>query len=107
MHSIFTLLICLSVSCSAFAQALTTKLDNYLSRPAKKKHFNGTALVVHHGEILLHKGYGYKNAVAKTLNDTGTIYRIGSLSKPFTAAVILQLAEAGRLSLTDPIGKYL
>lgn len=94
-------------SCTSFSQSIDQQLDSYLSKPIKKKNFNGTALVVHQGRILLHKGYGFRNATAHALNDTATIYRIGSVSKPFTAAAILQLAEAGKLSLSDTIGKFL
>jgi len=86
------------------AQNISQKLDHYLSKPGA---FNGTALVVYKGDILLYKGYGYKNKTFNTLNDTATIFRIGSLSKPFTATVIMRLEQEGRLSVQDPISKYI
>jgi CubicO group peptidase (beta-lactamase class C family) len=91
-------------SLSATAQDISQQLDRYLSRPGV---FNGTALVVYKGQVLLHKGYGYKNLPAKTLNDTATIFRIGSISKPFTATVIMHLEEKGLIQLQDPVSKYL
>jgi CubicO group peptidase (beta-lactamase class C family) len=97
----------LLISLAATAQGITQQLDSYLSTPQKRDSFNGTALVVHKGNILLYKGYGFKNAVAKTRNDTATLYRIGSLSKPFTAAVILRLAEQHALTLDDQISTFL
>lgn len=107
MHKLFTLFTGLLIVTCTTAQDIKQRLDDYLLKPQKKQAFNGTALVVHHGNILLYKGYGFKNAVAHTFNDTGTIYRIGSLTKPFTAAVILRLAEQHRLSLQDPITRFL
>jgi CubicO group peptidase (beta-lactamase class C family) len=86
------------------AQDISQKLDHYLSRPGT---FNGSALVVYKGSILLYKGYGYKNKTLNTLNDTATIFRIGSLSKPFTATVIMRLEQDGLLSLNDPVSKYI
>ncbi|WP_207510494.1 serine hydrolase domain-containing protein [Longitalea luteola] len=86
------------------AQDISTKLDRYLSRPGT---FNGSALVVYKGNVLLYKGYGYKNKTINTFNDTATIFRIGSLSKPFTATTIMRLEQDGRLSLHDPVSKYL
>lgn len=107
MHKIFTLITGVLIIGCTTAQDITQQLDNYLSKPQKKNAFNGTALVVQHGNILLYKGYGFKNIITKTLNDTGTIYRIGSLTKPFTAAVILRLIEQHALSLQDPLSKFL
>jgi CubicO group peptidase (beta-lactamase class C family) len=86
------------------AQDISKKLDLYLSKPGT---FNGTALVVYKGNVLLFKGYGYKNKDQGTLNDTSTIFRIGSLSKPFTATVIMYLDERGLLNVHDPVSKYI
>lgn len=97
----------LLVSFAATAQGITRQLDNYLSTPQKRHNFNGTALLVHKGNILLYKGYGFENVTTKALNDTATLYRIGSLSKPFTATVILQLAEQQLLNLKDPVKTFL
>lgn len=107
MHKIFTPVILLLITGCVTAQDITQQLDNYLSRAQQKNMLNGTVLVAHHGNILLYKGYGYKNIHTKTLNDTATIYRIGSLSKPFTATVVLRLAEQHKLTLQDPIATYL
>lgn len=92
-----------SFNCVA-AQDISQKIDNYLSR---KRTFNGSALVVYKNNILLYKGYGYKNALVKTLNDTATVYRIGSVTKPFTAAVILYLEQKKLLKLNDPVSLYI
>ena len=86
------------------AQDISQRLENYFSAPGA---FNGTALVVYKGQTLLHKGYGNKNIIEGSLNDTATIFRIGSLSKPFTAVVVMRLVQDGLLSVQDPVSKYI
>ncbi len=96
------------IQTSIFGQELTQKLDNYLLTTAESKNkFNGTVLVAKNGQILLNKGYGYKNKIEKIYNETSTIYQIGSITKTFTSAIILRLQEEKMLSLTDKITKYI
>ncbi len=52
------------------------------------------------------KGFGFKNAVLNTRDDTNTQYQVGSVTKQFTSTIILKLAEQGRLSLNDKLSKY-
>lgn len=87
--------------------AAQEELKQYLRTPHKGDHFNGTALVVHKGEVLLHYAQGIRDVSSQRVNDTATIYRIGSLSKPFTALLILQLMEEGLVSLDADISTYL
>ena len=63
--------------------------------------------VVRHDQLVLAKGYGYADLAERVPASAATIYRIASITKEFTAAAILHLAEEGRLSLDDPIGDYL
>jgi D-alanyl-D-alanine carboxypeptidase len=63
--------------------------------------------VVRRGQPVLAKGYGYANLAERVPASAGTIYRLASITKQFTAAAILHLAEGGRLSLEDPISEYL
>ena len=86
--------------------SLTQKLDQYLISPNSLKKFNGSALIAQHGKILLQKSYGYKNFERHVLNDNNTIYQIGSITKQFTATVVLKLQEEGKLSVTDKLSKY-
>jgi CubicO group peptidase (beta-lactamase class C family) len=85
---------------------LSKKIDEYINSAFKLGKFNGTVLVAKKGEIILQKGYGWKNFSAHTLNDSNTISQIGSLTKPFTAMVILKLQEEGKLSVNDKLSKY-
>ena len=52
------------------------------------------------------KSYGYANAETKLDASAETVYRIGSITKQFTALMLLQLAEQGAVRLTDPVEKY-
>lgn len=69
--------------------------------------FSGAVLVARRGEILLSKGYLYANWELESPNTPQTKFRIASLTKAFTAAAILQLQEQGKLSVQDPICRYL
>ena len=85
---------------------LYKKLDKFLAYVTKAGKFNGSVLVAQKGQIILQKGYGWKNFSAHTLNDTNSIFPIGSLTKPFTAMVILKLQEEGKLSVNDKLSMY-
>ena len=86
--------------------SVAQKLDAYLNAAHKENRFNGNALIAQHGKILLQKSYGYKNFASHVLNDSNTIFQICSITKQFTATVILKLQEEGKLSLTDKLDRY-
>lgn len=66
-----------------------------------------TVALAQNGEIIFSKGYGKADLELNVPSSSEDIYRIGSITKQFTAALILRLAEEGKLSLDDPITKYL
>jgi len=66
-----------------------------------------TLLVMHRGKIVLQKTYGLKNRETEALVDATTCFRLASLTKQFTAMCVLQLVQAGKLSLEDPVRTYL
>ncbi len=70
------------------------------------KDFSGVVLVTDKGKVVYHKAFGYADFEAKTPNDTTTIFELASVSKQFTAALILMLQEEGKLSVDDPLEKY-
>ena len=82
------------------------KIDTLINAYAKLYEFNGSALVAKNGTILLNKGYGYRNAADKVLNDEHTIFQLGSITKQFTSAVILKLQEEKKLAVSDKLSKY-
>jgi len=65
-----------------------------------------TAGVVLGKELIWSKSYGDADMEKKTAADTDTVYRIGSITKMFTALMLEQLAEAGKVHLSDPVEKY-
>jgi CubicO group peptidase (beta-lactamase class C family) len=69
---------------------------------------SGFAVIVElNGEIILSKGYGYADRAKHSLFTPASIAQVGSLTKQFNAAAILQLVEAGEVDLAAPIKKYI
>jgi CubicO group peptidase (beta-lactamase class C family) len=72
-----------------------------------KNGFSGVVLVVHDGEVVLHRGYGFADRQRGVPNGTETIFAIGSTPIDFTRGAILKLEEMGNLRTSDPVTKYL
>lgn len=96
-----------TIQSSESTQTVSQKIDEYLNSALGANKFNGVALVAQNGQILLHKAYGWKNFAEKEYNDTTTIFPILSITKSFTAIVVLKLNEEKKLSLDDKLEKYL
>jgi D-alanyl-D-alanine carboxypeptidase len=90
----------------AQADAVAALADHAAER-ARADEFAGAVLVARHGKVLLQDAWGRADRKAGTANTTATRFRIGSMNKMFTAVATLQLAEAGKLRLEDPIGRHL
>src|SRR5262245_58678829 len=73
----------------------------------RAQQFMGAVLVARGDQILLDKAYGFANLEWSVPNTTATKFRVGSITKQFTAAAILKLEERGLLRVDDPIGRYL
>src|SRR5690606_56679 len=69
--------------------------------------FSGTVVVVEKGSIVYSKGFGMADYEAGTENGAETKFRFGSVGKAFTATLVLQLQEQGKLNLQDKVSKYL
>ena len=107
MKKILLSIIALAIVYAAFAQDSTArKLDEMVTAYAGMGRFNGSVLVAKQGVVLLQKGYGIKNADDNSLNDENTQYQIASVTKQFTAAIILKLVELKKMALTDKLNKY-
>ncbi len=106
--AVVVLQILVLAACSPLCGAdLQQKLNEYLDAAASVNQFHGSVLVARAGETLVHKGYGFADVEHQVKNEPDTRYLIGSVTKQFTAAVVLLLEQEGKLSLADPIGKYL
>ena len=93
MKRILILVPALCLVFAVFAQDAGNKIDELISTYSKLNKFNGSALVAKNGSMLLNKGYGYRNAADKVMNNEESIFQLGSVTKQFTAAVILKLQE--------------
>ena len=82
-------------------------MDQLVQSYFANKQFMGTVLVARGGQVLVSKGYGSANLEWDIPNAPNTKFRLGSVSKQFTAAAILLLEERGKLHLSDPVKKHL
>jgi len=83
------------------------ELHQYLLKQTKENKFSGTVLIAKDGNPIFQKAYGYASKTFRVLNTMDTKYNIGSISKIFTTVAVAQLMEKEKLSIDDPIGKYL
>jgi CubicO group peptidase (beta-lactamase class C family) len=107
MFRILLFLTALFVSVSTTtAQPTTQLLDSLVNAYARQGKFHGSVLVAQKGNILLEKGYGWKDVTQKTKADANSIYQYGSVTKQFTTALIMHLQEKGKLNTQDKVSKY-
>lgn len=86
---------------------LAPKIEALLDRYAEQRQFAGSILVAQHGVILATKAYGMAKREQRLPNTPQTRFRIGSLTKQFTAMAILMLQAQGKLNVQDGICSYL
>jgi CubicO group peptidase (beta-lactamase class C family) len=73
----------------------------------KAANIQGSVLLAKNGKVILAKGYGLANIELGVANTPATKFRLGSITKQFTATAILQLQEKAKLKVGDPISKYI
>ena len=84
-----------------------SRMDEVVQYNVSNKKFMGSVLVARGEEILLNKGYGSANLEWNIANSPATKFRLGSVTKQFTAAAILLLEERGKLKTDDPVKKFM
>ncbi len=89
------------------AGALAQRIGAYLQAQADSGAFSGVVLAARDGQVLFQGGFGMADADRGVPNTPQTIFRLGSITKQFTAMAILLLAADGKLSLEDPACRYL
>lgn len=83
-------------------------LDSWIEATRVDRDDPGLSIaVVYDQDIIWEKGYGFANLQQRVPTTTSMRYRLASLSKLFTATAIVQLRDAGKLELDDPVHKYL
>jgi len=104
MLSRLVVLALLAVGCLAQDVA---RMEQVVQSYVANQSFMGSVLVARGSQVLLSKGYGSANLEWNIPNSPTTKFRLGSITKQFTAASILLLEERGKLSINDPVKKYL
>lgn len=88
---------------------LTATVDSLVAEWRRNTYAPGVSVAVVRGgrDTLVHRGYGVVDVESRVPATPATVYPIASVSKQFTAAAIMRLAEEKRLSLDDPAGRHL
>src|SRR4051795_2468052 len=98
MRSFFVFLLLISSVCNAQKNQLSL-IDRYLQAQAKVNDFSGAVLMAQNDKIIYEKAFGLANREWNIPNTLQTKFRIGSITKQFTAAAILQMVEAGKINI--------
>ncbi len=98
--------VCLLFVSAARAADEGAKLDEYMTALTKTGRFSGSVLAARGGRVLLAKGYALANVELDVPNTAETKFRLGSVTKQFTAMSIMQLQEKGKLNVDDAVCKY-
>jgi len=97
--------ICFSLNISA--QSKTAQIDSLLNNYYEKGELNGAVLVEHKGEVIYKNAFGVANANWDIKNTLDSKFHLFSITKQFTAILILQLVEEGMIDLQKTINDYL
>jgi CubicO group peptidase (beta-lactamase class C family) len=100
-------LILAACACLTAAPADTARMDEVVRWYVGQNQFMGSVLVARDAEVLFSNGYGFANAEWEIQNAPSTRFRLGSVTKQFTAACILLLEERGKLKTGDLVSKHL
>ncbi len=92
---------------AAEAQPRAERAEGYLRSFHDLRLFNGAALIIDGGEVLFEGAFGRSDLADGAANAPRTRFRIASLTKQFTAALILRLEEEGLLRVEDPVGRHI
>jgi len=104
---VFVLLLAVQAWSPAWAQALPAdfarRAEAYVQSWVRDNRFRGTVLVAHQGQPVFRQAYGKANDEWDIANTIDTKFRLGSITKQFTALAILQLVDQGKLKLDDAV----
>ncbi|WAL98730.1 serine hydrolase domain-containing protein [Streptomyces sp. Je 1-369] len=81
--------------------------DRYVAKLAAEDKFSGVVLLSHRGRTVLSRSYGMADKEKGIRNHEGVAFNLSSAGKPFGAVAVLQLAQRGRLRLSDTVGTHL
>ena len=107
LFALATLVVLSSACTRSLAQDPTVRMQQIIKSYVDDKTFMGTVLVEKDGKLLINEGYGSADLEWKIPNIPSAKFRLGSLTKQFTAACVLLLEERGKLKVEDPVSKYM
>jgi CubicO group peptidase (beta-lactamase class C family) len=102
--ALFLLYSCQSKKTKLSTNPFSEKVDSVV---ATSPEFSGVILMADSGTVIYHKAFGYCDYGTKAPIDTASIFELASVSKQFTAMIIMMLKEEGKLDYDDPIDKYI
>ncbi len=85
---------------------MAKELETFVQKLADADVFSGTVLLAKNGQPIFKKAYGVANKDFNVPNRIDTKFNLGSMNKMFTSVAVAQLAEQGKLSLDDPLSKF-
>lgn len=100
-------LIVLGFASLNYSQTVPSKIDELVNEYVVNHQFMGSVFVADNGEAVFAKGYGLANVEQNIPNTPETEFMIGSITKRFTAMLVMQLVEGGQLRLDDKISEFL
>ena len=103
----FLVLILLGTNMIKAESNIKNQIDDYISTYTEISTFSGSVLIAKDGKVIINKGYGKADIELDVNNSKDNKFRIGSLTKQFTAAAILQLEEKNKLKIDDSIDNYI
>src|SRR5262245_18263274 len=106
---LFATVLTLALGAAGYAQALDkAKLDQFFDRLAEKNKAMGSLIIAKDGKVVYTRAFGYAQVDATTKKPVtaASRFRIASITKTYTAVMILQLVEEGKLKLTDTLDKF-
>lgn len=86
---------------------LEKKIDRYLLPFVNSKDFAGNILIAREGKIIVNKSYGLADIESSVSHQSKGVFHVASVSKPFTAILIMKLQEEGKLSTADKLNKFI
>lgn len=104
---VLPLLALLAFQASILGQDKASRMDQLITLYNKYGQFNGSVLVADNGKVVFEKGVGMANLEWNIPNTPDTKFRLGSITKQFTATLILQLVEQGKIKLDGKLIDYL
>ena len=106
-NKIFILSLFLLLVSKCFSQTFDKeKLDEYIQAMEANNKFMGNVLVYQHNKKVYSRALGFSNTATRTKSGDQTMYRIGSISKTITTALILKAVEEGKINLSDNINTF-